>query len=116
METRTVAAPQWKATFDSLSRIYDGSTASLEIINPDLGAQYVVENQPFRGISSDPDGVELMFGTTGTAHLAHRIANPSQVQLEIDDAGLLTALAIDSDDARAVVRFRSPVGSHLLNP
>jgi len=115
MDTHTISPPQWKSTFDSLSRIYDGSTASLEILTPDLGAQFEIENQPLRGISYDKTGIELHFATRDGKHLVHRIADPKQVQIEESDDGLLAAVGIESaDKMRTVLRFGAPKASNLL--
>ena len=115
MRTHTISQDEWKTFFDSVSRIYDGSSGSLEILSPDLGAQYEIENQPLRGISYDKTGIELHFTARDGKHLTHRIANPKRVQVEEGDDGLVEAVAFESDgDPRAVLRFQSPIASHLL--
>ena len=115
MDTHTISPPQWKSTFDSLSRIYDGATASLEILTAELGAQFEIENQPLRGISYDKSGIELHFATRDGKHLVHRIADPKQVQIEESDDGLLAAVGIESaDKQRTVLRFGAPKASKLL--
>ncbi len=115
MQTHTISPQKWQSTFDSLSRIYDGATASVEILSPDIGAQMEVEDQPLRGISYDASGIEIHFATRDGRHLVHRIPHPKQVQIEEGEGGLLAALQIEStDDPRAVLRFRSPVAAKLL--
>ena len=116
MNTHTISPPQWKSVFDSLSRVYDGAHASLEILGPELGAQFEIENEPLRGISYDArSGVELHFTTRDGRHLTHRIPRPTQVQIEERDDGLLNAVEIDSKgDPQRVLRFQSPLPSRLL--
>ncbi|HEY3054470.1 MAG TPA: DUF5335 family protein [Thermoanaerobaculia bacterium] len=115
MDTHTISPPQWKTTFDSLSRIYDGASASLEVLTPDLGAQYEIENQPLRGISYDKSGIELHFTTRDGQHLVHRIADPKQVQIEESDDGLVAAVGIESaGKLRSVLHFSAPKASRLL--
>ena len=115
MQTHTISRPQWKSTFDSISRIYDGAHASVEVLQDDLGAQFEVEEEPLRGISYDTSGIELHFNTRDGRHLVHRIAHPSQVMVEEDDAGLLAALDIESgDEPRTIVRFQAPRPSRLI--
>jgi len=46
VETRELLRDNWTKTFDSLSRMYSGSTATLEILDGDLGAQIEVDEQP----------------------------------------------------------------------
>jgi len=115
MQTHSLPAEAWKTTFDSLSRIYEGETASLEVLRDDLGAQFEIESQPFRGISFDHDGIELHFTPRDGRHFVHRINHPRSVQIEQRDDGFIVAFAIDSDDdPRAVLRLSSPLASRLL--
>jgi hypothetical protein len=115
MRTHTISQDGWTTFFDSVSRIYEGSHGSLEILSPGLGAQFEIENQPLRGISYDKTGIELHFTARDGKHLVHRIANPKRVQVEEGDDGLVEAVAFESDgDPRAVLRFQSPIASHLL--
>ena len=115
MQTRTIAPDRYKSFFDSLSRIYQGSTATLEFVAEDLGDQFEVEEQPLSGVSYDKSGLELHFVARDGSHLTHRIERPKRVQLEEGDSGLVEALAIESDgDPRAIVRFHPPVASRLL--
>jgi hypothetical protein len=115
MQTRVVPQSQWRAVFDSLSRVYEGSSATLEILDPDLGDQFEIEDQPFRGISSDASGIELNFMTKDGRHLVHIISRPKQVQIEEGDDGLVAALLFEAEDGpRNVLRLHSPVPSKLL--
>jgi hypothetical protein len=115
METRELSKSQWEKTFDSLSRIYDGASASLEIIDNNLGAQMEIEEQPLRGITYDSSGIELVFVTRDGSHLAHRIPNPQRVQIEEDDDGLVAAIGITSaGEKQQVLRLSAPVASKLL--
>jgi hypothetical protein len=115
MNTHTVSRPQWKLVFDSFSRVYEGSSATLEVLDPELGAQMEVENQPFRGISYDKSGIELAFNTRDGRHLTHIIPHPTLVQIEEGDDGLVAALGIESDDdGPTIVRLHSPIPTRLL--
>ena len=115
MQTHEIAPQKWQSTFDSLSRIYDGANASVEILDSEIGAQMEVEDQPLRGISYDTSGIEIHFTTRDGRHLVHIIPHPKQVMIEEGEGGLLAALQIESsDDPRAILRFRSPVASKLL--
>jgi hypothetical protein len=116
METRTIPKEGWRSFFDSLSRIYQGETASLEVLRDDLGAQYEIEERPLVGISYDRSGIELLFVTKGEKNdLVHLIPAPKQVSVEENDAGLIVAVDFDSeDDPRAVLRLHAPFPSRLL--
>ena len=92
MHNHSIPEPQWKSVFDSLSRIYDGTPSSLEILAGDVGAQYQVENQPFRGVDYDRTGIELHFATRDGSEIVHRIAHAKDVQIEETDSGLIAAM------------------------
>jgi hypothetical protein len=115
MHTHSVAPERWKTMFDSLSRIYEGSIASLEVLSPELGDQFEVEEEPFRGISADRSGIELIFTTRDGQHLTHIVTKPKRVLLEENDDGLIGAMLIESEDQPTIVlRLHSPIASKLL--
>ncbi len=114
METRAVARERWIEFFDSLSRVYAGSRATLEVLAPDLGAQMEVEETPLAGISYDTTGLELHF-TTRSGHLVHRIASPTRVSIEERDDGLVAAIEIAADgEPETILRLSAPIASRLL--
>ena len=115
MPTHAIAREAWQSTFDSLTRIYRGDKASVEILRPDLGAQFEIERQPFRGISYDPSGIELHFDARDGRHLVHRIAHPRRVQIEQRDDGFIVAFAIESDDdPNTILHLEAPLAASLL--
>jgi hypothetical protein len=115
MQTRTVAPPQWTRLFDSFTRIYQGSSATLEVLSADLGAQLEVEDLPFLGISNDDSGMELLFETRDGSHLTHVVSKPRQVQIEERDDGTVAALQIGSEtDPPLVLRLHAPLPARLL--
>jgi hypothetical protein len=116
MDTRTVSRESWQGFFDSFSRIYTGSRATLEILSGDLGAQMEVENAPLTGISCDLAGVELHFLTRG-GHFVHRIASPLRICIEEREDGLIAAIEIgsDRDDVETILRLMAPIASRLLS-
>src|SRR2546430_14589605 len=106
MHNHSIPEPQWKSVFDSLSRIYDGTPSSLEILAGDVGAQYQVENQPFRGVDYDRTGNQVHFATRDGSELVHPIAHPNDGQIAETDSGLIAAMQIASDgDPVAVGRL-----------
>jgi hypothetical protein len=95
--------------------VYEGSSATLEVLDPDLGAQLEVEEVPLRGISFDASGIEIDFQTRDGQHLLHRIPHPKSVEIEEDDNGQVVALQFDADDdPRNVLRLHSPIAAKLL--
>jgi hypothetical protein len=115
MQTHTIEPSRWRTLFDSLSRIYDGSTATLEVLTANMGAQKEIENQPLRGISYDKSGIELHFATRDGGHLVHVIPHPKNVMLEEGDDGLIAAVEIESNDQpQQILHLSAPVPSRLL--
>lgn len=78
--------------FEEFSRRNSGRVSSLEVIDPDLGAQIEHRGMPFVGASYDPrDGrVHIMFGdpcADGGRHLTRRIDGVTAVQVLRDRGG-----------------------------
>jgi hypothetical protein len=115
LRTHTIVQPEWRKTFDSLSRIYIGSTATLEVLTPDLGAQMEIEEEPLTGLTYDKSGIELSFVTKGGHHLTHLVSHPKRVQFEEGEDGILSAVEIESDDdPKLVLRLHPPDPRKLL--
>ena len=116
METRAVSRESWQSFFDSFSRIYTGSRATLEILSGDLGAQMEVEDVPLTGVSCDLTGLEMHF-LTREGHLVHRIASPLRISIEEREDGLIAAIEIasDRDDVETILRLMAPFASRLLS-
>lgn len=115
MYTHEVSREQWKSVFDSLSRAYEGSSATLEILDEQMGAQMEIEGQPLRGISYDTTGIELVFAMRDGRHLAHRIQNPQRVEIEEGADGLVDAIGIVSaSEPHTILRLHAPISSRLL--
>jgi hypothetical protein len=115
VETHDLSREQWKTVFDSFSRIYQGSAATLEVLDGELGAQKEIEERPLRGITFDASGIELVFQTSDGGHLAHRVADPQRVQIEEGDDGLVSAIGIVSASEReTILHLHAPISSRLL--
>jgi len=115
METRELLRESWTAMFDSLSRIYSGSTATLEILDGELGAQMEVEDRPLSGITCDGSGIEMIFVMRDGRRLAHRITTPQRVQIEERDNGFIAAIGIVSSlELETILRLHEPLPSKLL--
>lgn len=113
MQTHAIERSTWQYFFDSLSRIYDGSSATLEILTDDLGAQIEVERQPLRGISSDITGIELHLLARDGSHITHRIESPRRVLL-LDLDGLTRAIEIESEDEPLIILHLSAMDPSRL--
>lgn len=80
---------EWAERLEEFSRRNMGRLATLEVIDPELGAQIEGAGMPFAGAAFDPgDGrVQLMFGTDRHAHVSRNITGITAVQLLRDRSG-----------------------------
>lgn len=116
MHTRLIPVERWRTTLDELSRTYDGSLVSLEIVGGSVGAEEQVCNQPLRGISSDRSGVIVQIEKAGGLHLEHRIAQPQKLRIVESEEGALIAVEIeDHGGIHNFVRFAWPARAEIFD-
>jgi universal stress protein E len=88
--TNRFAAYEWSERLEEFTRRNLGRTATLEVIDPDIGAQIEQKGFPFIGASYDPrDGrVQIMVGElNGKRHLTRAIGGVTAVQVLRDRGG-----------------------------
>ena len=88
--TTRFAAYEWSERLEEFTRRNVGRTATLEVIDPDVGAQIEEKGFPFVGAAFDPrDGrVQLMLGDfEGGRHLTRSIPGVAAVQVLRDRSG-----------------------------
>jgi nucleotide-binding universal stress UspA family protein len=88
--TTRFAAYEWSERLEEFTRRNAGRIATLEVIDPDLGAQIEEKGFPFAGASFDPrDGrVQIMLGDLGDGrHLTRSIGGLMAVQVLRDRRG-----------------------------
>ena len=112
--TDTVTLPrpdEWASLLSEVSTRNAGRTASLEIDDPDIGAQMQAVGLPFAGVAYDRhDGrVELMFGNAPRSmqHLTHMIGAITKVALLRGSDGRDRALEIHQQHGSTIVTFAS---------
>ena len=115
MSTQEIPREQWNNFFDSFSRQHEGSLASLELMSRDLGAQEEAAELSFEGISLNSDTQEtaaivINLAKAPADHVSHMIDHPKHVWVQRTDDGADASLEIESeDDAKTLLRFRSPM-------
>jgi hypothetical protein len=86
-----------------------GRRTTLELNDPELGAQCSGRNFPLRGVAYDPrrDRLHIMLGPTGTveSHLTHSIPSPKSVEIVTDEDGRDLALHIDLEGAQLILKI-----------
>jgi len=102
------AAHPWVRELEDFSRANTGRRTTLELNDPELGAQECGKNFPLRGVDYDPkrDRVNIMLGRSGTidGHLTHSIPSPRDIQVEADETGRAQALQIVLEKGQVVLR------------
>ena len=120
MKTREIPSPEWKRFLDEFSREHNGWFISVEIQDPEIGAQTEVRNRAFRGATFERrpgDGViTIMADDTAGGHVAHAVVHPTRIWFEKTDQGADEALAIESGSTRTLVRFRWKLIPELVSP
>jgi hypothetical protein len=117
MQTKQIAAVDWRRTLDALSRSYDGALVSLEIVGGEVGAEQEICDQPLRGITSDRSGLTVQIERSGRVHLNHHVAHPEAVRIvETDDGAVMAVEIEDMDGMHSFLWFRSPMRAALLDP
>jgi len=110
---RTVEIPSefWVPWADGFSLIHKGWLVSLDVLDPEIGAQPEIDNLPLIGVSAegaDHDRrISVSVGRSATEHFTHSIHDVTRLYVERTDEGDDAALEIESvDGARTVLRFR----------
>jgi universal stress protein E len=87
--TTRFASYEWSERLEEFTRRNAGRKATMEVIDPELGAQVEERGFPFVGASFDPrDGhVQIMVGDFGLKHLTRSITGVTAVQVLRDRAG-----------------------------
>jgi nucleotide-binding universal stress UspA family protein len=89
--TRSYQASEWSDTLSSFSKRNAGRRCTVEIDQPDVGAQVQGSNIPLTGVSYDfhRNEVEIMLGSSelGGSHLTHAIPDATAVDVAIGPDG-----------------------------
>jgi hypothetical protein len=121
MPTQEIPRGTWTNFFDTFSRQHEGWLATLEIFDPDLGAQEEVHELPLEGVSvssetGKSEGIAINFGKTPEDHVTHTITGATHVWLEQTSEGANAALEIESaDKTKTLLRFRSPLPAEFVD-
>jgi len=121
MKTTQIARSEWPAFFDSFTRQHEGWLVTLEVFQPEIGAQVEGRDLALEGVTAelgngDKDKIEIMIGGQPNQHVTHTVLNPVDVSLEHTEDGANHALAIKSaDDAMTLLCFRSAMRTEMVD-
>jgi Universal stress protein UspA and related nucleotide-binding proteins len=101
--------PEWSRELDAFTRRNIGRRGTLEVDDPEIGAQAQEHDYPLLGATYDPhDGrVELMFGELGDPdrHLSRSIGNVGRIDVLTDDRGHDVALRVAHGVGQTLLTF-----------
>jgi hypothetical protein len=80
MKTTHIARNEWPSFFDGFSRQHEGWLVTLEIFQPDIGAQVEERDLVLEGVTAelgngDKDKIEIMIGGKPNQHVTHTVLN-----------------------------------------
>ena len=101
--------PEWSAKLNEFTNRNVGRRGTLEVDDPDIGAQAQEHDYPLLGAAYDPhDGrVELMFGELGDVgrHLTRSIGDVDEINTLTNDRGRDVALRISHGAGQTLLTF-----------
>jgi nucleotide-binding universal stress UspA family protein len=101
--------PEWSAKLNEFTNRNIGRRGTLEVDDPDMGAQAQEHDYPLLGAAYDPhDGrVELMFGELGDVgrHLTRSIGDVDEINTLTNDRGRDVALRISHGAGQTLLTF-----------
>lgn len=108
---RTLPHSDWSAQLDAFTRRNVGRRGTLEVDDPEIGAQAEVFDYPLRGATYDSHDqrVTLMFGEVGSGapHLTRGVAGASSVDILHDERGRDLAIRIEHGAGQTLLTFTS---------
>ncbi len=101
--------PEWSAKLNEFTNRNIGRRGTLEVDDPDIGAQAQEHDYPLLGATYDPhdERVELMFGELGDVgrHLTRSIGDVDEIDTLTNDRGRDVALRISHGAGQTLLTF-----------
>jgi hypothetical protein len=113
-KTEEIPRSRWIAFLDDITREHQGTPVSLEILDPELGAQPQLDDVPLQGISADerPAGshdVNIIVGEEVNPPVTHIVPHARRLYIARSETGDDQSLEIEGNDgSRTIVRFELP--------
>jgi nucleotide-binding universal stress UspA family protein len=108
-EITTIPRSNWTAEMDAFIRRNIGRRGTLEVDDPDIGAQAQENDYPLLGVMFDPhdERLELMFGEVGDVghHLTRSIGSVSEIDTLTNESGQDIALRVVHGTGQTLLTF-----------
>ena len=109
--SKSVPRERWGEFFDQFSDGNRGRPMSIEIIDPELGDQEVVQNEPLMAIVYDRpkkgDDLVIELGRDEVTY-AHTIDSPTEVLTAQNSNGVMIALSItDAGGTKTLIKLQA---------
>ena len=112
MSTEQVPREQWEDYLAGFSAKNQTRPITVDIEDPDLGPQRIVEHIPLLGVEWDfKDRENNIIVVAGDPQgedpesIAHEINQPKTIWVKADDTGRVEALDIESEGGRTIIEF-----------
>jgi hypothetical protein len=112
MQTTEITPESWFQRLDEFTAMHEGWLVSVDVLDPEIGAQPEIENLPLLGVSPDridhDPTIVVSVARSATEHFTHVVRKVTHVYLERTDEGADAALQIESaDGSKTILRFRT---------
>jgi nucleotide-binding universal stress UspA family protein len=105
----TIPRPDWTVELDAFTRRNIGRRGTLEVDDPDIGAQAQENDYPLLGATFDPhdERLDLMFGAVGDVghHLTRSIGHIGEIDTLTNESGRDIALRVVHGNGQTLLTF-----------
>jgi hypothetical protein len=110
--TREIPPPQWRRVLDDLSRVHEGASVRLLVLDDDHGPQTHGETFRLAGLTSDggPGRESISAILAGSAHVTHIIDRPRSLHVERRwESRTANVQVVDGNGTRTLISLGPPV-------
>jgi len=112
MQTVEVPRNSWSQALNDFTSTHEGWLVSLDVLNPEMGAQPEISELPLVGIWTEEiehdRSITVSAARSAGEHISHTIRDARRVEIERTDEGADAALAVESGNGtKTILRFRS---------
>jgi hypothetical protein len=103
MPTTKIGEGEWHRYFDTVGSALQGRKATVQVIGPDIGAQFAAEDLGIIGITYDQKDQLLEIALDGLDHL---IRHPREIYIDETPDGAAMIEVVDADEHKHIIQIR----------